>query len=88
MENALNLVEYSDYFIDSFFDVDIFLVYPLIVLATNRALDTVISRKPRSERFIPFDLGDMHKIGRFKALYAGLVPTIFFSILFTTSIYK
>ena len=59
-----------------------------MVLATNRALDTVISRKPRGERFIPLDLMDTYKIGKFKALFAGLVPTVFFYFLVTTSVYR
>ena len=64
------------------------LMYPLSVLATNRALDTIISRKPKHKSSMYLDLLDTYKVGKFKALYAGLIPTIVFTFLFTGSIYK
>ena len=69
-------------------DYSLLLVYPLLVLATNRALDTIISRKPRNTWFIPNDLIDTYKVGKLKALYAGLLPTVFFAVLFSTSLTK
>ena len=64
------------------------LLYPLSVLATNRALDTIISRKPKNKSSMYLDLLDTFRIGKFKALYAGIIPTIIFTFLFTGSIYK
>ena len=63
----------------------ILLIYPLTVLATNRALSTVISRKT-GRRTILSDLIDTYKVGKFKALYAGLVPTLFFYVLTTSTL--
>ena len=35
-----------------------------------------------------FDLLDTWKVGKFRALYAGLVPTVLFTFLFTGTVYK
>ena len=51
-------------------------MYPLSVLATNRALDTVISRKTWSRRSIVWDIKDIFGLGKFKALYAGIIPAM------------
>ena len=64
------------------------LFFPLMVLSINRALDTVISRKPRGMQTIITDLMDTYRIGKFRGLYAGLVPATLFSLLFTTSFYS
>jgi hypothetical protein len=54
--------------------------YPLTVLATNRILDTVISRKSSGRLF--GDLQATWKIGGLRALYAGFLPYFLFSQLF------
>jgi hypothetical protein len=51
--------------------------YPLTVLATNRILDTVISRKSSGRLFS--DLLNTWKIGGLGALYAGFLPYFLFS---------
>ena len=64
------------------------LFFPLAVLSINRALDTVISRKPKGMQTIITDLMDTYRIGKFRALYAGIVPATIFSLLFTTTLYS
>ncbi len=54
----------------------LFLVYPFHTLATNRILNTVISRKPKTS--LLSDFKDMQRIGGFKVLYAGFVPCMMF----------
>ena len=72
------------------FDYSLLLVYPLMVLSINRALDTVISRTPSSVGSLKLinDLSNTYKIGQFKALYAGIVSTVFFKLIFTGTLYK
>ena len=64
------------------------LFFPLMVLSVNRALDTVISRKPKGMQTIITDLIDTYRIGKFRALFAGLVSAALFSMLFTTTFYS
>jgi hypothetical protein len=60
--------------------------YPLSVLATNRILDTVISRKKSCR--LARDLIDTWKIGGLRALYAAFLPyfliNLFLNYSFTT----
>ena len=64
------------------------LMYPLSVLATNRALDTVISRKVWSRRFMPLDMRDIFSLGRFKAVYAGIIPGVFMFMMDSALLYR
>ena len=64
------------------------IMYPLSVLATNRALDTVISRKVWNRRFMPLDLRDIFSLGRFKAVYAGIIPGIFMFMMDSALLYR
>ena len=81
------MVKHVEYNIQSGLEMSLLLVYPLSVLATNRALDTIISRKRSHRSSMLLDLLDTFKVGKFRALYAGIVPTIFFTFLFTGTIY-
>ena len=62
-------------------------MYPMSVLATNRALDTVISRKIWSKRFMVQDIRDIYSLGRFKALYAAIIPGIFMFTVDSANLY-
>jgi hypothetical protein len=61
----------------------LWVVYPFHTLATNRILNTVISRKI-SNRSMVSDWKDLWSIGKFNAIYAGFVPTMALLILGST----
>jgi hypothetical protein len=61
----------------------LWVVYPFHTLATNRILNTVISRKI-SNRSMVSDWKDLWSIGGFNAIYAGFVPAMAWLILGTT----
>lgn len=60
-------------------------IYPLHTLATNRILDTVISRKP-GKRSMVTDYRDMWRIGGRNVVFAGYVPYFLVSALYTGQI--
>ena len=58
------------------------LAYPLSVLATNRIMDTPISRSGTANSFRPVhlyrDLIALMRLGGHRTLFAGLLPTMAF----------
>lgn len=52
----------------------LFLLYPFHTLATNRIINTVISRKKYNKTMFK-DFKDMYSIGGRRAIYAGFIPT-------------
>ena len=58
------------------------LAFPLSVLATNRILDTPISRNGTANSFRPLhmykDLIALMRLGGHRTLFAGLIPTMIF----------
>jgi hypothetical protein len=64
----------------------VLLGFPLIVLTTNRALNTIVSRKSLRREYlfkmVP-DLQLMFKIGGRRALFAGLLPYTLFAVFFS-----
>ena len=61
------------------------MLYPLGVIATNRALRNLGHEASTN---IIKDIQALHKKGGIKALYAGLFPTFLIATLFTTSVEK
>lgn len=59
--------------------------FPMSVIATNRILNTAISRGGTANSFrirhLWSDLVALHRIGGHRTLYAGLVPMLFFYIV-------
>ena len=87
-EHEDEIVTETQYNVQSQLEWQMLLLYPLSVLGTNRVLDTIISRKPLHKQSMFFDLLDTWRVGKFRALYAGLLPTVLFTFLFTGTVYK
>ena len=87
-EHEDEIITETQYNVQSQLEWQMLLIYPFSVLATNKALDTIISRKPLHKQSLFFDLLDTWRVGKFKALYAGLIPTVIFTFLFTGTVYK
>ena len=90
MTNSVNQMKFSAWTYDKAVDIEdsltgyysMILVFPLHVIATNRVLDTAL--RGTSNSFRPSslwtDLVNLRRIGGFKTIFAGLVPTLIFYI--------
>ena len=56
------------------------LVYPIGVVATNRALG-IIGTFELKRKTLYGDLKSLYKIGKFRALYAGFIPTVMMTLI-------